>query len=71
MQTVLSICLLEIKKSKGVVPDDTYHRNTFRVNASKNIGKVSLSATTSYFTDKTNVVGSTIGIKTDPYTGLF
>jgi TonB-linked SusC/RagA family outer membrane protein len=54
------------QKSKGIVPDDTYHRNTFRVNASKNIGKVSLSATTSYFTDKTNVVGSTIGDQDRP-----
>ena len=54
------------QKSNGIVPDDTYHRNTFRVNASKKIGKVSLSATTSYFTDKTNVVGSTIGDQDSP-----
>lgn len=54
------------QKSNGIVPDDSYHRNTVRVNASKKIGKVNLSATTSYFTDKTNVVGSTIGDQDRP-----
>ena len=54
------------QKSNGIVPDDRYLRNTFRVNASKKIGKVNLSVTTSYFTDKTNVVGNSIGDQDNP-----
>ncbi len=54
------------QRTKGIVPDDTYQRNTFRVNASKKVGKVELSASTSYFTDKTDVVGSTIGDQDRP-----
>jgi len=54
------------QRSEGIVPDDTYARNTFRVNASKKIGKVNMSVTTSYFTDKTDVVGSTIGDQDRP-----
>ncbi len=53
-------------RTEGIVPNDTYHRNTFRVNASKKIGKVELSATTSYATDKKNVVGGTIGSQDRP-----
>ncbi|MBK6285429.1 MAG: hypothetical protein IPF54_24675 [Draconibacterium sp.] len=49
------------QRSDGLVPDDTYQRNSFRANASKKIGKVEISASTSYFTDKTDVVGNTIG----------
>jgi TonB-linked SusC/RagA family outer membrane protein len=54
------------QKSDGIVPDDSYERNTFRVNASKKIGKVTMSATTSYFTDKTDVVGESIGDQDRP-----
>jgi TonB-linked SusC/RagA family outer membrane protein len=54
------------QRADGIVPDDTYQRNTFRVNASKRMGKVELSASTSFFTDKTNVVGGTIGDQDRP-----
>jgi TonB-linked SusC/RagA family outer membrane protein len=54
------------QRSDGIVPDDTYQRNTFRANASKKMGKVELSASTSYFTDKTDVVGGTIGDQDRP-----
>jgi len=45
----------------GVVPSDSYKRNTFRVNASRKIGDVKLSVNTSYTTDRTDIVGNTIG----------
>lgn len=45
----------------GIVPDDTYNRNTLRVNANKKIGNVDLKVTSSYFSDETDVVGSDIG----------
>lgn len=54
------------QRADGIVPDDTYRRNTFRVNASKKIGNVELSISTSYFTDKTDVVGGTIGDQDRP-----
>lgn len=54
------------QRSNGIVLDDTYRRNTLRVNASKKVGKVELSVSTSYFTDKTDVVGSTIGSQDRP-----
>ncbi len=54
------------QRSDGIVPDDTYKRNTFRVNASKKIGEVTLTASTSFFTDETDVVGSTIGDQDRP-----
>ncbi len=54
------------QRSDGIVPDDTYQRNSFRANASKKIGKVEISASTSYFTDKTDVVGNTIGDQDRP-----
>ncbi|HOI79686.1 MAG TPA: SusC/RagA family TonB-linked outer membrane protein [Petrimonas sp.] len=54
------------QRAEGIVLDDTYRRNTFRVNATKKLGKLELSATTSYFTDKTDVVGSTIGDQDRP-----
>jgi TonB-linked SusC/RagA family outer membrane protein len=49
------------QRSTGIVPDDTYNRNTFRVNASKKIGNVELSVNSSYFTDESNQVGDNIG----------
>ncbi|MFV0268176.1 MAG: SusC/RagA family TonB-linked outer membrane protein, partial [Draconibacterium sp.] len=54
------------QRSDGIIPDDTYRRNTFRVNASKKIGKVELKVNTSYFTDKTDVVGNSIGDQNRP-----
>ena len=54
------------QRTDGIVPEDTYQRNTFRVNASKKIGKVELSASATYFTDKTDVVGGTIGDQDRP-----
>ncbi len=54
------------QRTNGIVPDDEYRRNTFRVNASKKVGKVELSASTSYFSDNTDVVGSTIGDQDRP-----
>ncbi len=54
------------QRSDGIVPEDTYERNTFRVNATKKIDKVELAASINYFTDKTDVVGSTIGDQDRP-----
>jgi len=54
------------QRSTGIVPDDEYRRNTIRVNASKKVGKATLSVNTSYFTDETDVVGSTIGHQDRP-----
>jgi TonB-linked SusC/RagA family outer membrane protein len=54
------------QNSDGIVPDDTYKRNTFRANASKKIGKLEISFNSSFFQDKTNVVGSTIGDQDRP-----
>lgn len=54
------------QRASGIVLDDTYQRNTFRVNASKKIGDVELSASTSYFTDKSDVVGESIGSQDRP-----
>ncbi|NNC51342.1 MAG: SusC/RagA family TonB-linked outer membrane protein [Flaviramulus sp.] len=49
------------QETDGIVPDDSYDRNTFKVNASKKIGDVKLSLNSNYLTDKTNVVGGSIG----------
>ncbi|WP_372746245.1 SusC/RagA family TonB-linked outer membrane protein [Lutibacter sp.] len=54
------------QRSNGIVPDDSYTRNTFRVNASKKINDITLTASTSFFTDETDVVGSTIGDQDRP-----
>lgn len=54
------------QRSKGIVPDDSYRRNTVRINASKKLGKVEISANTSFFNDYTDVVGSTIGDQDRP-----
>jgi len=54
------------QRASGIVPDDVYNRNTVRVNASKKVGKVDLSVNTSYFKDKTDVVGSSIGDQDRP-----
>lgn len=49
------------QRTTGIVPDDTYKRNTFRINASKELGKVELNVNANYFTDDRNVVGDQIG----------
>jgi TonB-linked SusC/RagA family outer membrane protein len=54
------------QRSTGIVPKDTYQRNTFRVNASKKLGNVELSINSSYFTDHTEQVGNTIGDQDRP-----
>jgi len=54
------------QRATGIVPSDTYKRNTFRVNASKKLGDVELSVNSSYFTDATEQVGSTIGDQDRP-----
>ncbi len=50
----------------GIVPEDEYSRMTFRVNATKKIGRLSLSLNSSYFEDETDVVGMTIGDQDRP-----
>jgi len=50
----------------GIVPKDTYNRYTFRANASKKMGDVELSVNSSFFTDKTEETGSTIGDQNRP-----
>jgi TonB-linked SusC/RagA family outer membrane protein len=54
------------QETDGIVPDDKYSRNTFRVNASKQIGDLTLSLSSNYLRDKTNVVGSSIGDQDRP-----
>ncbi len=54
------------QRASGIVPDDTYQRNTVRVNASKKVGKVELSLNSSFFKDETDVVGGTIGDQDRP-----
>lgn len=49
------------QRADGIVPFDRYKRNTFRVNASKKLGKVEVSTNVSFFNDYTDVVGGTIG----------
>lgn len=49
------------QNTTGIVPKDKYTRTTFRVNASKKVGKVELSVNSSYFTDHSDLVGSTLG----------
>lgn len=49
------------QNTSGIVPEDEYERTSLKVNASKTIGKVDLAVNTTYFKDKTDVVGNTIG----------
>lgn len=51
---------------EGIVPDDSYNRITAKLNASKKIGNVELSASTNFMQDDTDVVGSTIGDQDRP-----
>ncbi len=52
----------------GIVPKDEYKRTTLRANASKKLGNVELSVNASYFTDKTEQAGTTMG---DQYRPLY
>jgi len=54
------------QRTEGIVPNDEYRRNTLRINASKKIGKVDMAVKFNYLTDKTDVVGSTIGDQDRP-----
>jgi len=54
------------QRADGIVPDDEYRRNSVRINASKKVGKVEIGVTSSYFTDNSNVVGSSIGDQNRP-----
>ncbi len=49
------------QQTNGLIPSDTYDRNTFRVNASQTLGNLTLSLNSSYLRDKTSVVGSRLG----------
>jgi TonB-linked SusC/RagA family outer membrane protein len=52
--------------NSGIVPNDSYKRNTFRVNASRTMGDVTLSVNTSYTTDNTDITGQTIAEQERP-----
>lgn len=54
------------QKTTGIVPNDEYKKNTFRLNASKKMGNLTLSMTSNYFRDQTNVVGGSIGSQNRP-----
>jgi TonB-linked SusC/RagA family outer membrane protein len=54
------------RKTSGIVPNDDYKRNTFRINASHKIGKLELAVNSSYFHDETDIVGNTIGDQDRP-----
>ena len=51
---------------KGIIPDDRYERNTFRVNASKSLGKLTLDIASSLMSDDVDVVGDEIGDQSRP-----
>ncbi len=52
---------LSDQQTTGLIPSDTYDRNTFRVNASQTFGDLTLSVNSSYMRDKTSVVGNRLG----------
>jgi TonB-linked SusC/RagA family outer membrane protein len=54
------------QRADGIVPQDQYKRNTVRVNASKQMGKVEVSVNTSFLHDNTDVVGATCGDQSRP-----
>jgi TonB-linked SusC/RagA family outer membrane protein len=54
------------QRTDGIVSRDEYKRNTFRVNATKTVGDLKLGFTSNYLTDKTRVVGNTIGNQDRP-----
>lgn len=54
------------QRTEGIIPNDTYKRNTFKVNASKKMGDLTLSLTSNYLRDRTEVTGSAIGDQDRP-----
>ncbi|MDA3892369.1 MAG: SusC/RagA family TonB-linked outer membrane protein [Salinivirgaceae bacterium] len=55
------------QSTKGIVPDDVYDRNTFRVNAKKRIGKIELGVNTTFMMDEKDVVGDQVGDQNRPF----
>ncbi len=53
-------------ETEGIVPDDEFERTTIRLNASKIMGKLELGINSSFYTDKTSVVGDEIGDQERP-----
>lgn len=51
----------------GIIPADKYTRNTMRLNASKKIGRLRVGLSSTYFEDKTDIVGNTIGDQDRPF----
>jgi TonB-linked SusC/RagA family outer membrane protein len=49
------------QKTKGIVPDDEFKKTTFKVNATKQMGDLSLKFTSNYYRANQNVVGDDIG----------
>ena len=58
------------QQTTGLIPSDAYDRNTFKVNASQTLGKLTLSLNSGYLRDKTSVVGSRIGQFEEPIYGI-
>ena len=54
------------QRTDGIVTGDEYKRNTFRVNATKKMGDLQLGFTSNYLTDKTSIVGNSIGNQDRP-----
>lgn len=52
--------------TKGLIPDDEYSRNTFKVNATKKMGKLKFALNSSYLSDETDIVASRIGDQERP-----
>ncbi len=54
------------QRTKGIVPDDKYDRNTFKVNATKKLGDLTLTLNSNYLRDRQDVVGGSIGDQNRP-----
>ncbi|VAX36594.1 Outer membrane TonB-dependent transporter, utilization system for glycans and polysaccharides (PUL), SusC family, partial [hydrothermal vent metagenome] len=54
------------QNTSGIVPDDSYERTSFRVNASHEIGKLKMDVSSYFVGDEQSVVGSTIGDQNRP-----
>ncbi|MFK5879034.1 MAG: SusC/RagA family TonB-linked outer membrane protein [Flavobacteriaceae bacterium] len=54
------------QETEGIVPNDKYDRQSFRINASKKLGNITLAVNSTYMRDKTDVVGSSIGSQDRP-----
>lgn len=55
------------QNTTGIVPDDVYKRNTFRVNVSKKMNRLTLGLNSSYNNDEQEIVGSQIGGQSIPF----